>query len=154
MQASTEDFPNTGEKIEKEYERVTKEKPEFLRKDGKPVRSWARRDVDMMLASIGKEKVLPKEQLRSLAKIYVNGCRKTHFNPIELLSYMEQATWDRSSQDSRTLALLVSSSSLVRLTTRYIDLISKINDKDTYHDIGDKATTFLDELNKVDSLSA
>jgi len=153
VEVNSEDLPDTAEKIEEKYARVTKANPEFLDKNGKVVRSWARRDVDMMLASIQKKKVLSADQIRTLARTYVNGSRKTHFNPVELMMYMEQDTWDITSNDAQRLSLPVSSASLVRLSTRYIDLISQINDKDTYHDIGDKANAFMKELHAVEDIT-
>lgn len=153
VEVNSEDMPDIAEKIEEKYAQVTKENPEFLDKNGKIVRSWARRDVEMMLASILKKKVLSADQIRTLARTYVNGSRKTHFNPVELLTHMDQETWDISSTDAQKLALLVSSASLARLSTRYIDLISQINDKDTYHDIGDKAKAFLNELHATDEVT-
>ncbi len=153
VEVNTEDLPDTAEKIEEKYLQVTKENPDFLDKNGKMVRSWARRDVEMMLASIQKKKVLSADQIRTLARTYVNGSRKTHFNPVELLMHMEQESWDISSKDAQKLSLLVSSASLVRLSTRYIDLISQINNKDTYHDIGDKANAFLNELHATDEIT-
>lgn len=153
VEVNSEDLPDTAEKIEEKYAQVTKENPEFLDKNGKVVRSWARRDVEMMLASILKKKALSADQIRTLARTYVNGSRKTHFNPLELLTNMEQETWDITSKDAQKLSLLVSSASLVRLSTRYIDLISQINDKDTYHDIGDKANAFLNELHATEEIT-
>ena len=144
VDVAAEEIPDTAERIEEKYAEVTKENPEFLDKNGKVVRSWARRDVEMMLSA---------DQIRTLARTYVNGSRKTHFNPVELLNHMEQDAWDISSKDAQRLSLLVSSASLVRLSTRYIDLISQINDKDTYHDIGDKANAFLNELHATEEIT-
>lgn len=153
IEASSKDFPDTDTNIEKEYARVIKEYKDFTNKDGKPVRSWARKDVEMMLSSLKKRDVLSEDQIKTLLRTYVEGSRKTHFNPVELLAHMRQDTWDHTSQGSQKLALVVSSSSLVRLSTRYIDLISQINDKDTHHDIGTKANAFLNELHAADEIT-
>lgn len=152
IEVSSEDFPDTDANIEKEYARVIKEYKDFTDKDGKPVRTWARRDVEMMLSSLKKKGVLPEGQIRTVVRTYVDGSRKTHFNPVELLAHMEQGVWDYTSQGSQKLALLVSSSSLVRLSTRYIDLISQINGKNTYHDIAGKANAFMDELHATEEI--
>lgn len=149
----TEDFPNTKTKIEKEYARVTKSFPDFQRAGGKLVRSWARKDVDMMLASIKKKGTIPPDQITTIGRTYVIGSRKTHFNPVEAMAYMDQEAWDHSSKGAQRLALIVSASSLVRLTTRYVDLISNINGKPTYHDIAKKANGLLNELGTVQDLT-
>lgn len=147
---NSDDFPGTEANIEKEYDRVIKAySKDFLNTNGKPVRSWPRRDVEMMLSRLEKRKALSPDQIRMIARTYVNGCRKTHFNPVELLLHMNQEAWDASSQEAQKLALIVSSSLLARLSTRYIDLISQLNCEETYHDIGTKANSFMDELNSA-----
>ncbi|MDZ7785763.1 MAG: DUF5677 domain-containing protein [Candidatus Saccharibacteria bacterium] len=152
VEVNVDDFPDTETNIEKEYARVISGYKDFTDKEGKPVRSWARKDVEMMLGSLKKKGVLPEGQIRTVLRTYVDGSRKTHFNPVELLAHMEQDVWDHTSQGSQKLALLVSSSSLVRLSTRYIDLISKINGKNTHHDIAAKANAFLNELHATEDI--
>jgi len=147
VEVETEELPNTAEQIEKKYTEAIKDYPEFLnKKGGKPKKSWAGRDVEQMLTRISKKQVLSEGQIKTLVRTYTNGSRKTHFNPVELVIHMQQDAWDVSSRDALRLSLLVSSASLVRLSTRYIDLISKINRENTYHDIGNKANSFLNEL--------
>lgn len=149
---NTEELPDTEEKIGEKYLIATQNYPDFLDKSGKGVRSWIRRDVEMMVASLLNKGALEPDQARMLARTYVNGSRKTHFNPLELLTHMDQGSWDVSSQDALKLSLLVSSASLVRLSTRYIDLISQINGVDTYHEIGYKANDFLKKLHSASDI--
>jgi len=152
IEADTKDFPDTEANIEKEYARVIGVYKDFTDKEGKAMRSWVRGGLDTMLSTVKKKGVLPDGQIKTVTRTYVEGSRKTHFNPVELLMHMEQDTWDHTSKGAQKLALIVSSSSLVRLSTRYIDLISQINDNNTYHDIAGKANAFMDELHTTEEI--
>lgn len=149
---SSEEFPDNEKKIEQNFQIAISEYPDFMH-GNKPSKSWIRRDVDQMLQSREIINSLGMSQIHTLAQTYLIGSRKTHFNPIEISSILYQDTWDLGSQRSLRLALLASSSSLVRLTTRYIDEISRIKNHPTFHDIGARANDFLDKLNTLDSIS-
>lgn len=143
------DFPDTEANIEKEYRRVVEEYPDFLDKNGNPKRSWAGRDVDMMLASVIKKKVLkPREQV-TITRSYTEGSRKTHFNPIDNMSRIDPTLWEFSNQQANKLSLLSGLSSMIRLTTRFIDLISQTEGRNTHHDVAAIATRIFGELDKA-----
>lgn len=149
---NSEEFPCSKEQIEQKFQHIISDYPDFIHDDGNPSRSWIRRDVDQMLQSRELINNLDTLQIRTLAQTYLIGSRKTHFNPQEILSIMHQETWDESSSRSRRLALLASSSSLVRLTTRYVDEISRIEEQPTFHDIANKANELLNKLNDLEKL--
>lgn len=148
---NSEEFPNSEEQIEQNFQQAISDYPDFIR-NGIPSRSWIRRDVDQMLQSQELIDNLDTRQISTLAQTYLIGSRKTHFNPLEILTVMSQDTWDDGSARSRRLALLASSSSLARLATRYVDEISRIEQTPTFHDIAQKANEFLNKLNELEDI--
>lgn len=146
---NNEEFPDNEEQIEKNFHQAVLNYPDFISQD-KPIRSWALRNVDQMLQSKDLVKILGDKQIRVLAQTYLIGSRKTHLNPLEILTIMSQDTWDEGSARSQGLALLASSSSVARLTTRYVDEISRIENTPTSHDIARKVNEFLHKLNEIE----
>jgi len=144
----------TKDEVDGEYKKAISEHPDFIGKDGKPVRSWVRRDVEAMLNRLKKKEALGDDDIRMIGRAYISGNRKTHFNPFDIMLQMSDETLDLNGEYALKTSLLVATSSTIRLATRYIDEISHINGKNTHHDIAKKANKLLTEMHALKSLDA
>ncbi len=142
IQASIQDIEENYKKVKKNY----------IRADGQKQRNWAGLDVEGMLREIDKIKPenFGKADFSSMSRSYVTGNRKTHFNPIDLVIYLDQRLLKASYAESAVSALAVGLSSYIRLTTRYIDEISHCAGKNLYRDEAAKVIKALKEMDEMD----
>jgi len=138
------------EDIEKEYKKV---KADYVNQDTKLLsRNWAGKDVDGLLRELAKinPPTFGVTDNKGLARSYVAGNRKTHFNPIDIALYLDQDLLARSYSESEVSALSVALSVYIRLTTRYIDTISHAAGENMYHDVAARVIATLEEMNKLE----
>jgi len=136
--------------IEKEYKKV---KDNYINQDTKLLfRNWVGKDVEGLLRELAKinSPTFGATDIKGLARSYVSGNRKTHFNPIDIVLYLDQNLLARSYAESEVSALSVALSVYIRLTTRYIDTISHAAGKNTYHNIAAKVIATLKEMDKLE----
>ena len=134
------DIKTTVDEVEKRFKAVKKT---FQRADGSLNRNWAGIDVDRMLSKLmkAKPKLLPLDQIKAVSRGYLYANRKTHFNPIDLKRYMNEQSLRADYDQTMVEALSLAISSMVRLTTRYIDEISELAGKNMHIKIGEKLKT-------------
>lgn len=151
VQQGLSNKPIIKESMKEIEENYRKYKQDYKRSDGTISKNWAGIDVDGMLRELLKIKppLFGTKDNKSIAMSYLGGNRKTHFNPIDLAHYLDQTMLKYSYTDSMVSALALSSSVYIRLSTRYIDEISKNATKNMYQDITKIVLSKLDEMNKL-----
>lgn len=142
IQASVKDIEDNYRKVRNNYQKT----------DGQKFRNWAGVDIEGMLRALDKLKpaLFSDDDIKSMGRSYVAGSRKTHFNPIDLVTYLDEDMLKFSYAESAASALAVGLSCYVRLTTRYIDEISHCSGKNMYRHEAAKAIETLEEMNNMD----
>ncbi len=144
------DLPQVKEsvaEIDSEYKKI---KQDYIREDKQVMRSWDNIDVDGMLRAIKKIKPdkFPTDQVGGIARSYLIGNRKTHFNPIDLTIYFDEKAIKSDYEYSMMGSLTIAIAMYVRLTARYVDEISLNAGKNLYTDIGLRANELLNKLDE------
>lgn len=116
--------------------KVKKLKPQFWHeKSNQFMRSWSGKDFEQMLIDIAKAKVFQKHEIHNILLGYTYGSWKNHPNPADVLSYMTNELREESSRAALKQATILGIMCLIRLTTRYIDEIREIKQKNVYENI-------------------
>lgn len=76
---------------------------------------------------------------------YVRGSAKIHLNPADLISFKTDEFRNEEIQQSMVQSIIITIWAFSRLTTRYIDEIREILDKDVYDDVAKKVTGIFDD---------
>ncbi len=131
-------------KVRDEAEKV-KDKFVYNKKSGELNKSWDGVSVEIMLNKIAEAnpKDFGKRDRRLTRRAYLLGNRKTHFNPIDIKTYLNQSFMDMDYLQSMQEALIMAISSYVRLTTRYRDAISHDADENLFDDIAKHSKALL-----------
>lgn len=132
-------------------ERVEKLKPQFWHeKSNQFMRSWSGKDFEQMLIEIAKAKVFQKHEINNILLGYTYGSWKNHPNPADIISYMTNKLRKESSHSALRQATILAIMCFIRLTTRYIDEIREIKQKNVYENINKvvkKVFNYLDNDN-------
>lgn len=124
------------EEIAKLMRRVNKLKPQFWHKKSNDfVRSWSGLSAEQMWVELAKNKVFKKHDIHSVLLGYTYGSWKNHPNPADVLTYMTNELRNTFSDSALKQATILGMMDYIRLTTRYIDEIRQIKQKDVYEDI-------------------
>lgn len=123
----------------------------YNQKTGELNKSWDGLQVDGMLEKITKEdpKDFVERDRKLIARAYIIGNRKTHFNPIDIKTYLSQEFVRLDYLQSMRESLIMAIACYVRLTTRYRDAISHDADENLYDDIAHKAVELLKSLDSA-----
>jgi hypothetical protein len=119
-----EDLDKNRQMINEGFKRVIGEYPDFTNDDGSPRNSWSRQGVDGMAKQLVKRKLYTVQEMRNLLRAYQRGSRKTHFNPVDILGFHDQDTWDKSSITSLDIAIKAVAAGFTSLVVRYFDIVS------------------------------
>lgn len=148
------DDPDIKLAIEKVRSNAESVKQQFIynKKTGELNKSWDGLQVDGMLEKIIKEnpKDFAERDRKLIARAYLIGNRKTHFNPVDIKTYLSQEFVSLDYLQSMQESLIMAMACYVRLTTRYIDAISHDADENLYHDIAHKAVELLKSMDSAD----
>jgi len=109
--------------IDKEYKCVLNQYPEFVDKEGNARHSWTKQGVHGMAKQIVKRKLYNNQEKRNLLRVYEVGSRKTHFNPLDILGFDGQKTWNKPSPHDLDITIKVLSATLTSLVLRYFDIV-------------------------------
>ena len=117
-------------------ERVEKLKPQFWHeKSNDFMHSWSGKSAEQMWVELAKNKVFGKHDIYSVLLGYTYGSWKNHPNPADVLTYMTNEFRNTFSDLSLKQATILGMMDYIRLTTRYIDEIRQIKQKNVYEDI-------------------
>lgn len=117
-------------------ERVEKLKPEFWHeKSNDFMHSWSGKSAEQMWVELANKKVFGKHDIHSVLLGYTYGSWKNHPNPADVLTYMTNELRNTFSDSALKQATILGMMDYIRLTTRYIDEIRQIKQKDVYEDI-------------------
>lgn len=129
------DIPS-GEDMIKLMKRVEKLKSLFWHdKSGEFMHSWSGLSAEQMWIELAKNKVFKKHDVHSVLLGYTYGSWKNHPNPADVLTYMTNELRYAFSSATLKQATILGMMDYIRLTTRYIDEIREIKQKDVYEDI-------------------
>lgn len=137
-----EQFPDAEERIEEKYAEL----PNRL----KSRKNWAAKSVEEMLEEL--KSTLDQREIDHLARLYLDGCRKTHFNPYDIDCWLYQELVDHGSEQAMLKVLIFTVAAYVRLTTRYVDEISHLAGANTHHDIANAAKAIFDKFDQAKTL--
>lgn len=118
-----EDLNERRDAINREYERVLEEYPEFKNKDGSHRHSWSKNGVEGMADILRKRGCYSKAEIRNMLRVYRLGSRKVHFNPEDLLNLRDQEAWDRSSVRALEYSIKGTAAGFVSVVVRYFDTV-------------------------------
>jgi hypothetical protein len=148
-----EDDPDIKLAIEKIRSNADSVKQPFIynKKTGELNKSWDGLQVDGMLEKIIKDnpKDFAERDRKLITRAYLIGNRKTHFNPIDIRTYLSQDSVNMDYVQSMQESLIIAFACYVRLTTRYIDAISHDAGKNLYDDIAHKAVELLKSMDSA-----
>jgi hypothetical protein len=131
--------------IEEKYKEV---RPDFIHKpSGEDLRSWIGKDVETMLEELKAKNALSEHDISRTVIGYVKGCWKNHFNPYDVNAYLTNDLLEASSHDAMNQALVFGATCLYRLTTRYIDHIRHVAQKNEFEDVAQKIKKVWEKLN-------
>ena len=131
--------------IEEKYKEV---RPDFIHKpSGEDLRSWIGKDVETMLEELKQKKALSDHDISRTVIGYVKGCWKNHFNPYDINAYLTNDLLEASSHDAMNQSLVFGATCLYRLTTRYIDHIRHVAQKNEFEDVAQKIKKVWEKLN-------
>ena len=126
----------TEEGLVKLIERVEKLKPQFWHeKSNDFMHSWSGKSAEQMWVELAKKKVFGKHDIRSVLLGYTYGSWKNHPNPVDVLTYMTNELRNIFSDSALKQATIIGMMDYIRLTTRYIDEIRQIKQKNVYENI-------------------
>lgn len=129
------EIPSEAE-ITKLMKRVEKLKPLFWHeKSGEFMHSWSGMSAEQMWVELAKKKVFGKHDVHSVLLGYTYGSWKNHPNPADVLTYMTNDLRSTFSASALKQATILGIMDYIRLTTRYIDEIRQIRQKNVYEDI-------------------
>lgn len=138
------DIPEEAEqKIEEEYKNVEGK----LKKRS----SWSGCSLECQIEHLRDNhdsSSLNERDLNLIRHLYVFGSNKTHFNPHDIAAYLSQELFEYDTDISLKLALIFSISAHVRITTRYVDEINRINNNTNYKRYGEQANKILRQYEK------
>ncbi|MBI2598757.1 hypothetical protein HYW40_00845 [Candidatus Curtissbacteria bacterium] len=124
------------EELVKLMGRVEKLKPQFWHeKSNDFMHSWSGKSAEQMWVELAKKKVFGKHDVHSVLLGYTYGSWKNHPNPVDVLTYMTNELRNTFSESALKQATILSMMDYIRLTTRYIDEIRQIKQKNVYEDI-------------------
>lgn len=124
------------EELAKLMERVEKLKPQFWHeKSNDFMHSWSGKSAEQMWVELAKKKVFGKHDIHSVLLGYTYGSWKNHPNPADVLTYMTNEFRNTFSDLALRQATILGMMDYIRLTTRYIDEIRQIKQKNVYEDI-------------------
>ena len=125
----------SAEKMVKLMERVEKLKPQFWHeKSNDFMHSWSGKSAEQMWVELAKNKVFGKHDIYSVLLGYTYGSWKNHPNPADVLTYMTNEFRNTFSDLSLKQATILGMMDYIRLTTRYIDEIRQVKQKNVYED--------------------
>jgi hypothetical protein len=127
----------TNKDIEDKYAQL----PSKLKKS----KNWAGRPFEDMLAEIVSQGVLSKKELSVISRLYIEGNRKTHFNPYEINHWMYPESIESGSDRALLMATIFAVTSMVRMTTRYVDEINESSVEPVYLEIAQAAKNILNK---------
>lgn len=120
------------EELDNMLKKFNEVKSQFMRKDNQLMRAWSGKDAEQMWGEISEAKVFEKHQIRSVLLGYTYGSWKNHPNPADVLTYMTNDLREEFSEKSLIQATIFSIMSFIRLSSRYIDEIRTIQQKDVH----------------------
>jgi hypothetical protein len=124
------------EEIAKLVKQVEKLKPQFWHeKSSDFMHSWSGKSAEQMLVELAKARVFGRHDIHSVLLGYTYGSWKNHPNPADVLTYMTNELRSIFSDSALKLATILSMMDYIRLTTRYIDEIRQIKQRNVYKDI-------------------
>ncbi len=124
------------EQMDKLKAKIEKLKPEFIHaKSGQLQRSWSGKDAEQMWTELAKAKVFDKKDIQRVLLGYTYGSWKSHPNPMDTITFMTNEIRQRTAQGTLKQATILGMMTFIRLTTRYIDEIRAVQQKNVYEDI-------------------
>lgn len=141
-----------AKQIKQAKENYENYKPHFLDKRGGVFRSWNNKLVGQMIADLKKERAdgFDKKLLPWYSKLYLDGNRKAHFNPSDLLPYLNESSRKIDSRNHIHEGLVMALVLFARLTYRYTVAYQIITDDTQFDDITLAAINYLKTLEKVE----
>lgn len=127
----------SDDELEKEYKKL----PSKLKKR----KNWSGKPFEEMLAKIVENGVLSEKELSVISRLYIEGNRKTHFNPYEIVHWMYPQSIKGGSDRALLMATVFSITSMIRMTTRYIEEINDSADEPQFLDIANSAKAILEK---------
>lgn len=143
IETGDDEFPETEKKIMQDYSKLSA--------SVKRRKNWAGISFEDMLANLEGKNALSKRDTNLIGLLYLEGSRKTHLNPYDVSIYLGGDTFYPESEQTLRKVLVYSISSYIKLTTRYIDEISEVLGKATYHDIAQQVLAIFNEYDTPDA---
>lgn len=131
------DYPEAESNIEANYNKL----PARLKKR----KCWAAKNVEAMLVNLKEE--FGSRDLDFIGRVYVEGSRKTHFNPRDFHYWLNPRYFKPASDHALLNAVFSAGVIYVRLTTRYIDEINS----EEYRGIAKEVKSLLGNLKPIES---
>ncbi len=126
----------SNEEMAKLESRVEKLKPQFWHeKSNDFMHSWSGKSAEQMWTELAKKKVFGTHDIHAVLLGYTYGSWKNHPNPADVLTYMTNELRNTFSESALKQATILSMMNYIRLTTRYIDEIRQIKQKNDYEDV-------------------
>lgn len=126
----------SAEEMANLMKRIEKLKPQFWHEKSKDfMHSWSGKSAEKMWVELAKKKVFEKHDIHLVLLGYTYGSWKNHPNPADVLTYMTNELRNTFSDSALKQATILGMIDYIRLTTRYIDEIRQIKQKNVYEDI-------------------
>jgi len=126
----------TEAEMSKLIARVEKLKPKFWHEKSKSfMHSWSGKSAEQMWVELAKAKAFGEHDIKVVLLGYTLGSWKNHPNPADVLTYMTNDLRAASSESSLKQATVLSMMDYIRLTTRYIDELRAIRQRNVYENI-------------------
>jgi len=126
----------SAEEMANLMKRIEKLKPQFWHEKSKDfMHSWSGKSAEQMWVELAKKKVFEKHDIHLVLLGYTYGYWKNNPNPADVLTYMTNELRNTFSDSALKQATILGMIDYIRLTTRYIDEIRQIKQKNVYEDI-------------------
>lgn len=122
-----------------------------LNQKTKKDKTWAGRSVDEMLEDLYKVKALGDFDFSRLGRAYIWGSRLNHPNPLVVRGYLAQDDQKVDDEFYLRQAMFMAIVIYLRLTTRYIDEIRNVSQKNTHQDLADKVSATYKEIDNLEN---
>lgn len=126
----------------KEAERRFNKLPKKLREN----KNWAGTNFETQLDFVLKSGEMNKRDASLIEIAYKVGSLNSHFNPYDIMSYLDNHYFEISNKSSLRMSLVFAVSSMVRITTRYVDEINESNGNMDYAKYGRKANIIINNF--------
>jgi hypothetical protein len=124
--------------VETEYEKY---KPYFLDRRGRVFKSWNNKLAGQMIRELktAKQAFISQEVLKWYARVYLDGNRKAHFNPSDILPYLYTESLNRQNDDHLREGLESALHLFSTLTIRYVDELEMTTGISSYRKLATRA---------------